>query len=46
MSVEQMRESILKAYSTDSWKAKVKKMEESQVIAIYYKFLREGRIKY
>lgn len=46
MTVEQMRESISKAYNTDSWKNKVKKMNEANVIAVYYRFLREGKIKY
>lgn len=46
MTVEQMRNNISKAYKSDSWQAKVRKMTDANVIAVYYKFLREGRIKY
>ena len=38
------REALMGLYG-DSWKAKVKKMSEAQVIALYLKFKREGKIK-
>ena len=41
-SVEQMREQIAKAYGGDIWQDKVKKMPEQQVIAIYFKMLRDN----
>lgn len=42
MSVEEMREKIGKIYG-GKWKYKVFRMPHNQVIAIYYKFLAEGR---
>lgn len=44
MTVEQMRAEITKVYPTsDTWSRKVDRMYDDQVIAIYYKFLKEGR---
>lgn len=40
MKVELMRSEIAKVYPGDSWKTRVKKMSEKQVIAIYHSFLR------
>lgn len=40
-----MRQKIQDAYSSDSWKQKVKRMPNDQIIAIYYKFKRAGKIK-
>lgn len=48
MTVEQMRVYILqspKYAESQSWRDKVMKMKDNQVIAIYYKFLKEGEIK-
>lgn len=42
MSVEQMREAISRVYPNWKWLNRVKKMEDKQVMAIYYKFLNEG----
>lgn len=43
MSINQMREYVIAAYSGSlTWPARVKKMSDNQVIAIYYKMKREG----
>lgn len=39
MTVQQMRDAILKVYDTASWKKKVENMYDDQVIAIYHNFL-------
>lgn len=43
MGIDQMRNEIEKVYPYDSWKRKVAFMGENQVVAVYYKFLGEGR---
>lgn len=43
MSVEQMREAILKTYRGDQWKWRVKKMSDNQVLAVYNS-MRERKI--
>lgn len=45
MTTEQMRTAIGEVYSSDSWNAKVKKMPDDQVVAIYYKFLANGKFE-
>ncbi len=45
LTVSQMREKIREAYSSDSWAKRVRNMPDDQVIAIYYKFLKQGKIK-
>lgn len=46
MSVEQMRCAVAAAYkSSDSWQKKVANMSDSQIIAIYRKFLSTGKLK-
>ena len=45
MSVEQMKAAILKVYPGKSWKRKVEKMKAGQILAIYTKFLSEGRFE-
>lgn len=41
----QMREAIISAYpNSKTWKDKVKKMSDSQVQAVYFRFLSSGRI--
>ena len=45
MTVDQMRMYLLgvtKYSESQTWKDKVMKMPDNQVIAIYYKFLKEG----
>lgn len=46
MAVWEMREALLKAYSTDSWKIKVKNMSDNQVIAVFNRLRYSGRIKW
>ena len=45
MKTGQMRHEISKVYKSTWWQKKVKKMNENQVIAIYYKFLANGKFK-
>lgn len=45
MTVEYMRYIIAQVYPNDKWKARVAVMSGNQVIAIYTKFVKEGRIK-
>jgi hypothetical protein len=43
MSYEEMRTAIRGVYHTESWNKKVDNMLDSQVVAIYLKFKREGK---
>lgn len=43
--ISQMREKIREAYSGDGWAKRVHNMPNDQVIALYYKFLKQGKIK-
>ena len=44
LTVNQMRAEITKVYSTSpTWSHRVDRMYDDQVIAIYYKFLKDGR---
>lgn len=43
MTVERMRAAILKVYPNITWKEKVFRMRDNQVIAIYYNFLERGK---
>ena len=43
LSVDQMRRRVAEVYRSDSWKIRVATMPDAQVIAIYYRFDREGR---
>ena len=43
MTVELMRAEINKVYPNKVWKTKVKYMPASQVMAIYYNFLANGK---
>lgn len=40
-----MRDKVTKVYPGDKWKNQVKHMTDDQILAIYIKFLRNGRIK-
>ena len=44
MTVDNMRDAISSVYRTSSWRKKVDYMYDDQVIAIYYKFLKEGKL--
>lgn len=45
MKIEHMRNMILDAYHSDTWKDKVKNMSNNQVIAIYNSFLKKDKFK-
>ena len=45
MKTGQMRHEIAKVYKSTWWQKKVEKMNENQVIAIYYRFLAAGKLK-
>lgn len=44
MTVQEMREAILTAYTGKAWRMKVDCMEDSQVIAVYHNFKAKGKI--
>lgn len=39
------RREIYNAYDSKTWKDKVNKMSDQQVVAIYFRFKKEGRIR-
>lgn len=41
LSVDAMRDTVRTAYPGDKWKAKVDKMSDNQVMAIYFRMCRE-----
>ena len=43
MNVDQMRKEIAKVYPGEAWQRKVDLMLDDQVIAIFYKFERDGK---
>lgn len=45
MSVEQMRARVREVYPGAVWKEKVSHMPDNQIIALYYKFRNEGKIR-
>lgn len=45
MQVEQMRIKIKFAYTSAAWQERVDRMSDGQVIAIYYRFLKQGRVQ-
>ena len=45
MSVEQMRAYVIKVYDNPTWKNKVAKMRDGQIIAIYNSFREKGKLK-
>ena len=42
MSIETMKGWVISAYPYPQWKEKVRRMPDDQIIAIYYKLLRQG----
>lgn len=42
MTVQQMRNAILRVYNTKSWQNKVANMYDDQIIAIYHDFRNRG----
>ena len=45
MTIEMMRKYVIDVYPGKAWEKKVKKMPESQVLAIYNRFRMEGKLK-
>lgn len=43
MSIEDMRGWVASAYKTKSWKAKVSKMPDNQILALYFRFAQQGK---
>jgi len=44
MGAEMERQAIKKVYPTDKWSAKVDKMSDAQVVAIYLRFKSQKRL--
>lgn len=44
MTTEGKRRELLKAYNTESWRQKVLSMSEDQVIAVYLRLKKSGKI--
>ena len=44
MTVDQMRAALIKAYPAPKWAKKVMGMHENQILTLYLKFKREGKI--
>lgn len=42
--IEAKRQRVLEAYAGDKWRKKVLAMSESQIIAIFFRLQREGKI--
>ena len=40
-----MRDWVKSAYPGPNWKVKVDKMSDSQIIALYYSLIKQGKIK-
>ena len=45
ITVDQMREEILRVYPEDGWRYRVLEMSDRQVAAIYNRMLSEGKLK-
>lgn len=45
MTTEMMRKYVTDVYPGKAWAKKVKEMSSGQVQAIYYRFVKEGKIK-
>jgi hypothetical protein len=44
MDTERKRQIIMQVYKSDSWRRKVLTMSQPQVIAVYLRFLKEGKV--
>lgn len=44
ISIDEMREEVIRAYPGDIWREKTNAMSDSQVIAIYNSIVRTGRL--
>lgn len=45
MDIEQMRKKISLVYSNKTWETRVKNMGPNQILAVYHRFLKDGRFK-
>ena len=45
MEAYQMRDWVKSAYPGAGWKAKVDKMTDEQIVAVYYSLVKQGKIK-
>lgn len=43
MSTQQMRKMVSDCYDSETWKNKIKKMSDTQVVALYYSFLKRDK---
>ena len=46
MSVADMRRLVAKAYNGESWKTKVRNMPDDQIVAVFYRLVTSGQIKF
>lgn len=44
MKIDQMRNEIKEVYPNKTWSNKVDRMLDDQVLAVYYSFLKDGRL--
>lgn len=44
MTVEQMRKHVMLVYDNITWKRRVEKMRDNQVMALYFTFLEQGKL--
>lgn len=44
MTVSEMRELVSSVYAGQKWKDRVKYMSDDQVIAIYWQFVKKGKL--
>lgn len=45
MQAYQMRDWVKSAYPGPNWMAKVDKMTDKQIVALYYSLIKQGKIK-
>jgi hypothetical protein len=45
MNAFEMRDQVKSAYPSKTWKEKVAKMPDDQIVALYYNFIKRGLIK-
>ncbi len=45
MTTEMMRKYVMEVYPGKAWEKRVRHMPEPQVKAIYFRFVKEGKIK-
>ena len=45
MTTANMRDWVKSSYPSDTWRKKVDKMSDEQIIAVYYSLVKQGKIK-